>query len=67
LIAQRHQCGNPSRPISQHPLGRPARIERCAINHDAEGIDELRAGQQRAGIDVGFDSVNLHGLSCPHI
>jgi hypothetical protein len=67
MIAQGHQCGDPSRPISQHPLGRTARIERGVINHDAKGIDELRAGQPRADIGVGFDSVNFHGISYPRI
>ena len=35
-----------------------ARVERAAADFDAEGIDELRAGQQRAGVNIRGDFVN---------
>jgi hypothetical protein len=41
-------------------FGRKPRIERGAVNHDAEGIAELRTGQQFASGCVGFNRLNLH-------
>ena len=44
-IAQSQQHLDPSRRARQHFLSRPPRIKRGTLNHDAVGIDELRAGE----------------------
>ena len=58
-IAQIEQRLDPSRTARDHPLGGVAGIERGIGHDDAEGIDELRAGQQRVGIDIGLDGANV--------
>jgi len=55
-IAQRQQCFGPSRLARDHSLGRMPRIQRTAIDRDAVGIDELRAGQQRIRSTFGVIS-----------
>ncbi len=37
-----------------------SRIERLTLERDTEGVGELRAGQQRAGVDIGLDLMDLH-------
>jgi len=60
MIAQGQQVFDPAGPARQHSLGRPACVKRGAFDGDAKRIAELRAGQKRAGVDVGFDGVDLH-------
>jgi hypothetical protein len=46
--------------MRQHPFCRTPRIQRGAIDRNAEGIDELRSGEQRDGVNSGLNNVNSY-------
>ena len=48
------------RRARQHFLSRLPRIKRGTLNHDAVGIDELRAGEQRAAVNIRVDLADFH-------
>ena len=59
-IAQRQQRFGPSRLARDHPLGRMPCIQRAAVDRDAVGVDELRAGQQRSPVNLRCDLNDGH-------
>ena len=48
------------RGARQHFLSRLPRMKRGTLNHDAVGIDELRAGEQRAAVNIRIDLADFH-------
>ena len=60
-IAQRQQRLGPSRLTRHHAFSGTPRVEFAIVNLNAEGVGELRAGQQRIGIDGGGDFADGHG------
>ena len=59
-IAQSEQRPDPPRRARQHFLSRLPRIKRGILNRDAVGIDELRAGEQRAAVNIRIDLLDFH-------
>ena len=59
-IAQRHQRLGPSRLTRHHALSGTPRVEIAILDFNAEGVGELRAGQQRTGVSRRGDLVDFH-------
>ena len=59
-IAQRQQRLGPSRLTRHHALSGTPRVEFAIVDFNAEGVGELRAGQQRIGIDGRGDFADCH-------
>ena len=64
-IPQRQQGLHPARRAAHDPLRGISRIEWRTINGDPKRVGELRAGEQRAGVDIRGDLMDLHvGQTC---